>query len=82
MDLVQSFGPIAFGLFSVLVIWRHVVLPELDKQKLILNQVERITNTANETARANERAAAELRQTLDSARRFWVTEQKAAPHVP
>lgn len=59
--LVQSFGPIAFGLVALLVIWARIVAPELRAQREMVIKIASITSELRESMR-------ELGQTADRLR--------------
>lgn len=48
-ELVQSFGPIAFGVLALLVIWRAIVKPELDRGRVEVSTMAK-TMTATTAA--------------------------------
>lgn len=63
--LVQSAGPIGFGLAALIVIWRVIVAPELaearrtrhNEAKAIIDALVQIVKTNHQTAKINERIA-------------------------
>lgn len=57
---IQSYGPIAFGLVSVIILWRVIIAPELELQRAGIQELAKITNATVSTAEkckdATERA--------------------------
>lgn len=54
-EMVQSFGPIAFGLASVFLMWERIVRPELRESS---KRIAEATSAAQAAAAAAEKAAA------------------------
>jgi hypothetical protein len=70
-SLLTQYGPIAFGLVVLLVLWRYIVRPEREAVQRMLISVQLITDTAGtaadtalNAARASESAARLLHSVL------------------
>jgi hypothetical protein len=69
--LVQSFGPIAFGLVSLLVIWSRIVGPELRAQREMVIKIASITSELRQSVSDLEQTTDKLR---DAVAKFKATE--------
>jgi hypothetical protein len=65
---LAAYGPMAFGLIALLVIWKSIVVPELRRSRNNVQDLQRIASLGKETAEAN-RATAELLVATSSAAR-------------
>lgn len=61
-EAITSFGPIAFGLVSTLILWERVVRPEIQRAAL---RVDQATAAAERAAVAAERAAESARAAVE-----------------
>lgn len=57
--VVEHYGPIAFGLIAVVILWRVVVAPTMRENRVDRETMEQAMTTTKSIAEAN-RAAAEL----------------------
>lgn len=62
---VTAFGPYAFGVASLLLIWFTIVRPELASRSLDLGKVQQITDTQNRTATILDSAVRRLEIVAD-----------------
>lgn len=62
---VSAFGPYAFGVASLLLIWFTIVRPELATRSLDLSKVQQITDTQNRTATILDAAVRRLEIVAD-----------------
>jgi hypothetical protein len=56
-DLRREYGPIAFGLVSLLLLWKGIVVPELAAVRTSVAQQTLAIYAARDAARASETAA-------------------------
>jgi hypothetical protein len=70
--VTRIYGPYAFGLVSILLIWFFIVGPELDRKELdfekqaeIVESMKDIASTMRSTARSNEVTATMLNRTIE-----------------
>lgn len=72
--LVQHYGPIAFGLVAVLIIWARIVQPAMKEGKTdntaTLAALQSIATQVNASAVAISAAATELRIAIEAQRRL------------
>lgn len=70
--ITRIYGPYAFGIVSVLIIWFVIVSPELERKELdfkkhaeIVESMRNIADTMKSTARSNEVTATMLDRAIE-----------------
>lgn len=61
--LAHYYGPLAFGLVCVLLIWRMVMQPQLDAKNIDYEEHRKIVSTMQSTAAAMSSTAATMQST-------------------
>lgn len=80
LNLVNQFGPVAFGLIAVLVIWQFIFKPFLAENRIDTEALKTITLTAKETAVLLNSVSQNLDRTADRLERLeqkWLEESNA-----
>lgn len=54
-EVVKVYGPFAFGVLSIMMMWTAMIKPELDARRLEFEQHTRVLQTLNEQMRDQER---------------------------
>lgn len=54
-EVVKVYGPFAFGVLSLMLMWAAMIKPELDSRRLEFDQHTRVLQTLNEQMRDQER---------------------------
>lgn len=63
--LVQNYGPIAFGLIALLILWKAIVAPQMASSRLDLDALTKIAELNRETSRVMAETVAELKNLMD-----------------
>jgi hypothetical protein len=66
--IIDAFGPIAFGLVSLLVLWRYIVAPELARSRSVAELLGRTVADIGRAVESAKEAAASAREAAGSAR--------------
>ena len=61
--LFKQYGPFAFGIISLLMIWNMVVAPELERKNLDFEQMNHLVSQQREVIQQQEKTAVMIRDT-------------------
>ena len=67
-SFVQVYGPLAFGIVSLLIIWMTIITPVLDKQSLDFQAQQKLIEQLNETANNQKLIIVDQKQVSESLR--------------
>lgn len=59
--IIKNYGPYAFGLISLLIMWYVIVAPELARNRVQFDQLQSLAETMRDTAEIIKDAAREIR---------------------
>lgn len=59
--LVTQYGPVAFGLIALLILWRVIVAPTLSKNAVDMGELKAISEVNRETATTLKETVGDLR---------------------
>ena len=62
-EVVKVYGPFAFGVLSIMLMWAAMIKPELDARRLEFEQHSRVLQTLNEQMRDQERTNSTIHET-------------------
>lgn len=57
---IAAYGPYAFGIVSLLIIWFAIVQPELENNRVSTSEIRSVADTQRRTAELLERTALRL----------------------
>jgi len=63
--IVQYYGPLAFGVIALLIIWRHIIAPELSASRSAEAERAKVASALQVTAETLHDAVRESRVLLD-----------------
>lgn len=62
-EVVKVYGPFAFGIISLMLMWSAMIKPELDARRLEFDQHTKVLQTLNEQMRDQERTNHTIHET-------------------
>lgn len=68
--LIQQYGPIAFGVVALLVIWKTIVAPQLKQNKIESDTILATARINHDTARMLDSLASTLNASIKEAARL------------
>lgn len=60
--IIKNYGPYAFGLISLLIMWYVIVAPELARNRVQFDQLQSLAETMRDTAEIIKDAARDIRE--------------------